>query len=204
MYEKIIAPIIEGKEWLFSGVGIVVILSFCKFFKSMKFLRIGQRLRKVSAFLSSRMRKKEDIVGYLRMDLRSRNEPFELWLHDLPKSRIWLTIVNLNPFDISIKQVTVKFTYGAISSETTTVFHGKQIDRLSVDDCILIEGALTGEQANHVANFMDDPMCRISIKATIKTPSKEVIYEIYNLEGVRAKLVNGESRKTKLLRDQME
>ena len=56
------------------------------------------------------------------MDLRSRNEPFELWLHDLPKSRIWVTMVNLNPFDISIKQVTVEFTYGANSLKQRPCF----------------------------------------------------------------------------------
>ncbi|ASG01624.1 hypothetical protein CEG15_15810 [Vibrio anguillarum] len=199
-----IDQIIEHKEWLFSGVGVVLALSLLNFLKSMKFSLIGQRLRKVSEFLSSLMRSKEDIVDDFRMDLRSRHEPFELWLHDLPKSTIWLTIVNLNPFDVSIKQITVRFTYGAVSSEATTVFHDKRINRLSVNDSILVEDTLTGEQADHIASFLDDPMCRISIKATIKTPSKEVIYERNNLEGVRVKLVNDQSRKAKLLCPQMK
>ena len=199
-----IAQILEHKEWLFSGVGVVLALSFLNLLKNMKFSLIGQRLRKVAEFFSSLMRSKEDIVEGLRMDMRLRHESFELWLHELPKSTIWLTMVNLNPFDITIKQVTVKFTYGAVSSEATTVFHDKRINRLSVNDSILVEDSLTGEQADHVAGFLDDPICRISIKATIKTPSKEVIYERNNLEGVRVKLVNDQARKTKLSCAQMK
>lgn len=194
-----IDELLNHKEWIFSGVGIVLLGGLVTLLKKMKFSSIGEFFSKIYGVALSLFRSKKDIVKCINIDLRPRNEPFELWLHDLPKSQFWLRGVNLNPFNLAIKQITIEFNYGGMSAKSNEFLHDRYMPKNSISDAILIEDDLTGEQADYIAGYEEDPRCRVSIKAILKSPTKEVLYENTYLEGVRPSLVNEHVRREKML-----
>ena len=191
--------LINHKEWIFSGIGVLVAGGVIALIKKMKFSIVNKSISFVYGFLISLFRSKEDILKGINIDLRPRNEPFELWLHDLPKSQFWLRGVNLNPFNIAIKQITIEFNYGGMSAKCNEFLHKRYLLSQSINDAILVEDNLTGDQADYIAGYEDDPRCRITIKALLKTPAKEVLYENNYLEGVAPSLVNEKPRREKML-----
>lgn len=191
--------IMNHKEWIFSGIGVVIVGGIVATIKKMKFSVLGKRISSIYGVLVSLFRSKEGIVRGINIDLRPRNRPFELWLHDLPKSQFWLRGVNLNPFKVTIKQISVEFNYGGMSAKCNEFLHDRCLQSLSINDVILVEGTLTGDQADYIAGYDDDPRCRITIKAVLKTPSKEVLYENNHLEGVSPSLINERPRREKML-----
>ncbi|GGI71916.1 hypothetical protein [Shewanella gelidii] len=195
MFEELM----NHKEWIFSGLGIVVVGGLITIIKKVKFSSLRKRASSLYGVLASVFKSNEDILKNINIDLRPRNEPFELWLHDLPKSQFWLRGVNLNPFDIEIKQISIEFNYGGMSAKCNEFLHDRYLHGLSINDAILVEDDLTGEQADYIAEYEDNPRSKVTIKAVLKTPSKEVLYENRYLEGALPSLVNEQLRKEKML-----
>lgn len=191
--------ILDNIEWLFSGIGVVIAIAFLNFIRKLKFSAPARLIAGVSEYIVSSFRSSEDIAKCIDIDLRPRNTPFELWLHELPRSQAWLKITNLNPFSISIKSISIEFGYGGLTAKSRNDEHNYKIEKYSINDGLLVEGDLTGDQADYIAKYQENPQCRISIKATLKAPSKEIYYENSWLEGVPVRLVNDQSRKAKLL-----
>jgi hypothetical protein len=187
------------KEWIFSGIGIVILSGLFTLVRKMKFSTLGSALSKFYGVLISLFRSSEDITKNINIDLRPRNRPFELWLHDLPKSQFWLRGTNFNSFDISIKQITIEYNYGGMSAKCNSFLHGRHLLKLSINDAILVEDSLTGDQADYIAGYQDEPRCNVSIKAVLKTPSKDIFYENNYLEGTTPTLVNEKLRREKML-----
>lgn len=194
-----IQAILDNIEWLFSGIGVVLAIAFLNFIRTLKFSAPARLIAGVSEYIVSSFRSSEDIAKCIDIDLRPRNTPFELWLHELPRSQAWLKITNLNPFSISIKSISIEFGYGGLTSKLRNDEHNYKIEKYSINGGLLVEGDLTGDQADYIAKYQENPQCRISIKATLKAPSKEIYYENSWLEGVPVRLVNDQSRKAKLL-----
>ncbi|UTA48258.1 hypothetical protein L1F30_01650 [Simiduia sp. 21SJ11W-1] len=195
MFEELLNNI----EWLFSGLGVVIGIAALNFIRKLKFSAPAKFLTHISEYLVSLFRSSEDIAKNVDLDLRPRNTPFELWLHELPRIQAWLKVINLNPFSLSIKNISLEFGYGGLTAKSKTDFHDLKVEKYSVHDGILAEGDLTGEQADYIAKYQDNPQCRITIRATLKSPSKEISYENSWLEGVPVRLVNDQQRKARLL-----
>ncbi|WP_155735714.1 hypothetical protein [Pseudoalteromonas luteoviolacea] len=106
--------------------------------------------------------------------------------------------VNFNSFDITIKQVMIEFNYGGMHAACNTFLQGRDIGKHSINDVILVEDNLTGEQADYIAGFNDEPNCIVRIKAILKAPTKEVIYESDFLEGSKPSLINANGRRVKM------
>ncbi|WP_155731963.1 hypothetical protein, partial [Pseudoalteromonas luteoviolacea] len=169
---------IKHVQWIFSGAGILVITWFIAWVKKTKLTTIKDKVSKAHGFLISIFCSKSVTIQKVKIDIRPRHNPFELWLNeDLPKSKFWLMGVNFNSFDITIKQVIIEFNYGAMNATCNTFLQGRDIGKHSINEVILVEDNLTGEQADYIAGFNDEPNCIVRIKAILKTPTKEVIYQ---------------------------
>lgn len=198
-----IEGILNNIEWLFSGIGVIVGIAFLNFIRKIKFSAPVRILTNASECIVSLFKSSEDISNCIDIDIRPRNAPFELWLHELPRSQAWLRVTNLNPFSVSIKVISLEFGYGGLTAKSKNDYHNLKVDKYSINNGVLVEGDLTGDQADYIAKYQENPQCRLSIKATIKTPLKEVYYENSWLEGVPVKLVNDQLRKAKLLVSEM-
>ena len=189
---------LENVTWLFSGVGLVAAVAALKFLRGLKFSAPAKFLTRVSEYIISAFRSSEDIAEGLNLDLRPRSNPLELWLHELPKSQVWIRVVNLNPLSLGIKSISLEFAYGGLISKSKVDLHRKVVHKHSMLDRLLVVGDLTGEQADYIAGYMEDPQCRIIIRAVFKAPFKEVCYESGWLEGVPVKLINHQQRKSRV------
>ncbi len=198
-----IEGILNNIEWLFSGVGVVVGIAILNFILKLKFSGPANILNRVSEYIVSSFRSSEDIANNIDIDLRPRHTPFELWLHELPKTQAWLRVTNLNPFTLTLKSISLEFGYGGLTAKSKNDHYNQNIEKYSINNGILVEGDLTGEQADYIAKYQENPQCRVSIKATFKSPSKEVFYENSWLEGVPFRLVNDQYRKAKLLSEKI-
>lgn len=195
--------IFDNVEWLFSGIGVVIGIAVLNFMRKLKLSAPAQFLSRISEYVISIFRSSEDIAKSLNLDLRPRHDPFELWLHELPRCQAWIRIVNLNPFSISIKSISLEFGYGGLTSKSKTDFHNQRVDKYSMLDGVLVEGNLTGEQADYIAKYSENPQCRITIRAILKSPSKEISYENSWLEGVPVRLINDQQRKSKFAAEKL-
>lgn len=195
--------ILNNVEWLFSGIGVVIGIAILGFVRKLRFSAPLQVLSRISEYIISLFRSPEDIAKCLNLDLRPRHDPFELWLHELPRSQAWLRFINLNPFSLSIKSISLEFGYGGLTAKLKTDFHNQRIEKYSMLDGLLVEGDLTGEQADYIAKYQETPQCRITVRAILKSPSKEVPYENSWLEGVPVKLINDQHRKAKLITEKL-
>lgn len=191
--------ILNNIEWIFSGVGVVVGIATLNFVRKLKFSAPARMLNLSSEYVVSSFRSSEDVASNIDIDFRPRHSPFELWLHELPRSQAWLRVTNLNPFTLTLKSITLEFGYGGLSARSKNDYHNQSIKRHSINNGILVEGDLTGEQADYIAKLQDNPQCRVSIKATFKSPSKEIFYENSWLEGVPVRLVNDQQRRERFL-----
>ncbi len=196
-----LVEILENIDWMFSGIGVVVGIALLNFFRKVRFTAPAKAINFLAEFISSLLRSSEDISKNIEIDLRPRHDPFELWLHDLPKCQTWLRVINLNPFPLDLKDISLEFNFGGMSAKARSEYHDQKVGKSTICDGVLVEGDLTGEQADYIAKYEDNPQCRITIRATFKAQSKEVKYENSWLEGVRVKLVNDQARKAKFLAD---
>ncbi|WP_419147222.1 hypothetical protein [Pseudoalteromonas 'SMAR'] len=130
-----IEMLMDHKEWIFSGIGVVLLAWLAK-------------LNVISLFYLE-----SHTANNMNIDLRPRHKPFELWLDGLPKFKLWLRGANFNPFDITIKQITIEFNYGGVDVKCDNFIHRCIVPRLSFNDVILVEGNLTAEQADHIAGL---------------------------------------------------
>lgn len=195
--------ILNNIEWLFSGVGVVIGIAVLNFIRKLKFSAPARLLNRASEYIVSSFRSSEDIARCIDIDIRPRHAPFELWLHELPRSQVWLRVINLNPFSVSIKSISLEFGYGGLTAKSKNDYHDQKIEKYSINNGMLVEGDLTGEQADYIAKYQENPQCRVSIKAILKSPSKEIYYENSWLEGVPVRLVNDQKRKAKLLSEEI-
>jgi hypothetical protein len=190
---------IEQKDWIFSGIGIVIISFSITFVRKMKFSSLGNFMSRVYGVFISFLRSDEDITKNINIDLRPRNSPFEIYLDDLPKSKFWLRGLNFNPFEISIKHITIEYSYGGMTAKCSSFLHGCTLPKLSINDVILVDDGISSEQADYIAGFQDESRCTVIIKAVLKTPSKEISYESNYLEGISPALINKKLRSEKML-----
>ncbi|MEZ7205340.1 hypothetical protein [Pseudoalteromonas sp. DY56-GL79] len=190
--------LMEHKEWLFSGIGVFVLGLFIKVGSKVILKGIIQTIVRAISNLISIFYAKSYTVKKINIDLRPRHKPFELWLGELPKFKFWLRGANFNPFDITIKQITIEFNYGGVNVKCDNFIHRCIVPRLSLNDVILVEGNLTAEQADHIAGLEDGQSCQVSIKAVLKTPTKEITYEHNYMDGIEPALVNANGRKNKV------
>ena len=178
-------------------------IALLNFIRKLKFSAPARFLTRASEYIVSLFRSSEDIAKSIDIDLRPRNAPFELWLHELPRSQAWLRVINLNPFSVCVKSISLEFGYGGLTAKSKNDYHNQEVEKYSINNGILVEGDLTGEQADYIAKYQENPQCRVSIKATFKSPSKEIYYENSWLEGIPVRLVNGQQRKEKLLSEKI-
>ncbi|WP_018984918.1 hypothetical protein [Salinimonas chungwhensis] len=189
----------DNIEWIFSGVGLVVLGSIISWAGKIKFSVIGKQLSKLYSLVIMSCCSKESILKRVDIDIRARNKPFELWLHELPQCRIWLRATNLNRFDISIKKISIEYNYGGLGLLSTTTFNARTLDKQSIDNSFLVEDKLSQDDANYIAEYIDEPRCCATITATIKAGFKEIIYQNRSMDGISPSLINVVFRKNQKL-----
>lgn len=185
-------------EWLFSGAGVVIGLAILNYIRKIKFSAPAKFINFTSEYITSLLKSSEDISKNINIDMRPRHVPIELWVHELPKNQAWLRIINLNPFALTIKNISIEFVYGGMPGKSRSDYHDITIGKYSIYEDILVEGNLTSEQADYIVQYKDNPQFRAIIRATFKSPSKGITYESGWLEGVHTRLVNDQYRKAKL------
>ncbi|KNC66115.1 hypothetical protein [Pseudoalteromonas ardens] len=193
-----IEMLMDHKEWIFSGIGVFFFTLFRKRDVSQVLKIFASAAATVYTHLISVFYPKSLVVTKVNIDLRPRHKPFELWLNELPKCKLWLRGINFNSFDITIKHITIEFNYGGVNVKCDNFMHRCVVPRLSFNDVILFEGNLTTEQADYIAGLEDGQSCHVSIKAVLKTPTKEITYEHSYMDGIEPALVNANGRKDKM------
>ena len=195
-----IEMLMDHKEWIFSGIGVALLAWFAKLNVKAILKVLIKVIVKTYSNVISIFYLESHIANNMNIDLRPRHKPFELWLDGLPKFKLWLRGVNFNPFDITIKQITIEFNYGGVNVKCDNFIHRCIVPRLSFNDVILVEGNLTAEQADHIAGLEGGQSCHVCIKAVLKTPTKEITYEHNYMDGINPSLVNANGRKDKVLK----
>ena len=198
-----IEKIINNIDWIFSGIGLAIGAVLLNFIRKLQFSALSKLLARISGYIVSVLRSPDDISKNINIDLRPRHDPLELWLHELPKSQAWLKVANLNPFALALKSISLEIGYGGLVAKAKSDFHNQTIDKYTIVNNVLVEGELTGDQADYIVKYQENPRCRISIKAVFSSPSKEVFYENSWLEGVPVKLVNDQQRKARVLASEL-
>ena len=171
MYELLV----ENKEWLFSGAGLIVLSIVTTFFinvykKSEK--GVSKKLFNIynvlPDFILKRRFSEERLNRFLNVDLRPRDESAKLNLGELPTCQIWVSVVNHSPFNIEIESIKGEFNYNGCSINLGNREH-LNISSHSTNDSVLLEGMLTDNQAEHCSQEREELHVSLIIKIRMRT-----------------------------------
>jgi len=194
-----IEDILNNLDWLFSGIGVVVLGAIITLLRRAKLPVLSKPFLIIHEWISSVFSSDKKVSNRINLDLRPRHRPFEIQLGELPKSRFWIRCINFNSFRLKLKQVTIETYYHGTILHMNTFYHDRFIEKKSIDDVVLVEDNLTGEQADFIAKHGIESIsdCTVYIKAVFQSPTKEVTYENPCLEGIKPILVNQNYRVNK-------
>lgn len=154
----------ENKEWMFSGVGVTAIVIIWSL------LRKSPQTKEVRADIFSYVHREPTSIislyslipnfilkwrfpeirvnSSIYIDVRPGAESIRLNLGELPTCQVWLQVTNHLPFNIVIENIKTNFNYNGCVINVEATDH-IDIAKHSSSYSVLLEGNLTGEQANH-------------------------------------------------------
>ncbi len=174
----------ENKEWIFSGVGVTALA-----FVGTYILKVSKKKEvPVNVFDLEKAPKKSILSLYslapnfilrwrfkelrinqlVKIDTRPRGESIHLNLGELPNCTVWVQIINHTPFYLDIENIKGELNYKGCGISIETKDHVGTARHTS-NDGVLLEGVLTGEQANHCSKDDDDSYNSLSLRARIRT-----------------------------------
>ncbi len=176
----------ENREWIFSGAGVtaLVILGGCLY----KLLKRKEKPQPdnifgidftptpsivsfynlVPNFVLKHRFLEPRINSLIKMDVRPRGEPIRLNCGELPDCQIWLQVINHSPFDLDIENIKGDLNYNGCKINVETKEH-IDIPKHSSNNCVLLEGTLTGEQANHCSKDNGVSYTSLTLRSRIRT-----------------------------------
>ena len=178
--------IFNNIDWIFSGAGVTALVLlgtyFIKRYNSKNVIQTDGILGVVETINESlislysiipnfilRWRFKEARVNsLLTIDVRPRGESIRLNLGELPECQVWVQLVNHSPFDLDIENIKGELNYNGCRVNIETKEH-INVSRHSSNDNIFLEGALTGEQANHCSKNNKESFTSLSLRIRIRT-----------------------------------
>ena len=176
--------IVENKEWLFSGVGIsalaliiAAVVFIYKFIVGRKEKLEGSAItdndyfdcyRYVPDYFLRRSFSEHKVISHVKMDVRSRGDSVNLRLGQLPTCEVWLQVINHTPFPLDVETIKGVLNYNGCSINIENKHH-IDIDRHSTIDSVLLEGDLTGEQAEHCSIDKDKTYTSLTLHSRIRT-----------------------------------
>lgn len=174
----------SNKEWIFSGAGVTAsVLLGAYFLKKPKSkneadsvfgaiefhnMSLISLYSIIPDFILRRLFKEARVNSFIRIDVRPRGEAIRLNLGELPDCQVWVQLVNHSPFDLDIENVMGELNYNGCRISVETKDHIDILKHSSYNS-ILLEGALTGEQASHCSKNNKAPYTSLTLKTRIRT-----------------------------------
>jgi len=195
-----------NKEWLFSGAGVTVIV----FVSTIFFKKRTKQEKREDLFGLEYNTKKQPLVSIysfipklilnhrfkdtrldslISLDVRPRGESVQLDLGELPKCQVWLKLTNHSPFDLDIESIKGDLNYYGCTISLETNQH-IDIYKHSSNENILLEGPLTGEQAEHCSRYNEGTLPSLTIRSRVKTRLGVFKKQSRGLQAVNVQLLN--------------
>ena len=176
--------IVANKEWIFSGGGVTALVITVGYFLNKSKTKVitdnifsvkevpNESIVSLYSFLPNiilrHLFKETRLSSLIKLDVRPRGESVCLNLGELPDCRVWLIVTNHSPFELDIENIKGELNYNGcrISIETK---HLIDISKHSSYENVLLEGVLTGEQANHCSKGNVGVRHSLTLQSRIKT-----------------------------------
>jgi len=170
---KLLELILENKDWLFSGAGVVVATFVISKIVSSKKKKsnnssLANLYKMVPGFILKRRFPEQRLTSFVTIDIRSRGESVRLNLGELPDCQAWLYFVNHSPFDIEIESIKAVLNYNGCCIDLENKDH-VDVKSHSTNDLIYLQGKLTGEQAVHCSREVEHLNVSLSLNLKIRT-----------------------------------
>ena len=203
----------DNREWIFSGAGVTAFIVLGGYlYKSFKrneksepdnvfgvdpasMPSIISLYSLVPNFVLKSRFSEFRINSLIKMDVRSRGESIRLNLGGLPDCQVWLQVINHSPFDLDIENIKGDLNYNGCRISVETKEH-IDISKNSSNDCVLLEGILTGEQANHCSKDNGVSYTSLTLRSRISTSFGLFKKQSGDLQSLYVSIMNKREEKT--------
>ena len=174
----------ENKEWLFSGIGVTILIIIGGWlYKSPKqpteptnnfgfVTPPTPSIISLYSFIPSFILKfrftEIRVNSLIEFNVRSSDESIRLNLGELPDCQVWLQVINHSPFDLEIENIKGDLNHNGCRISIETMEH-INIAKHSSSNAALLEGTLTGEQANHCSKENKSSHTSLRLRSRIRT-----------------------------------